>query len=424
MLGETVSGTYLLRMGWLLIPSFLVLYPGSASFYIPFVGMALLGLWQMFSSRDIWHKRHKVVWITFLAVWLPMVMSLPGAADLERSGQKVFAFVAYPPAAFFILSTLKSEALVSRLCLLTFGVILFWCVDAIFQWLTGFNVLGYPLNDTRLQGIFYPRWHLGTVLATLSPVYFDVVRRLAVKSIFAVLLLVPLLLVIILNGTRAGWFMLVVGTVLYLIYLHRQGIHPALTVRRTVSLVGILGLCALLSLQYPGVMKRASALSGLFSLDLEQVDQATKYRLSIWGPSLSLASDHWFNGVGPRGFREVFLEYANEDNFWSKRDPPGVLHPHLVVLEILIETGVIGLVGYLLLFSFVAWALWRRSGTDPRLATFGIALLILIFPVNTHTAFYGSKSSALMWWLLFIFLASVVNNPVRRESARITQQAR
>jgi len=151
---------------------------------------------------------------------------------------------------------------------------------------------------------------------------------------------------------------------------------------------------------------------GLFSGNYEMINNATAMRLPIWETGLIIFKAHWINGVGARGFRYVYKAYAPEDNFWiteNKRKPGtkrnGVTHPHLIILEIVTETGVIGLVGYLLfwivLFSHV------RSFSKQN-STYGVPWLITIMvatlPYNAHLAFYGSYWSSAIWWVIPFFI--------------------
>ena len=59
---------------------------------------------------------------------------------------------------------------------------------------------------------------------------------------------------------------------------------------------------------------------------------------------------HWINGVGPRGFREVHAEYAPAHDPYVQTGR-SLTHPHMFVLEIAAETGIVGLIGYLITFA-------------------------------------------------------------------------
>ena len=68
---------------------------------------------------------------------------------------------------------------------------------------------------------------------------------------------------------------------------------------------------------------------------------------------------NWLNGIGPRGFRHVYVDYAQPDDFWIQRGTQGQTHPHFVALEVAGERGVVGLIRYLL-FWFLVFS-WLRK---------------------------------------------------------------
>ena len=80
----------------------------------------------------------------------------------------------------------------------------FWSIDASWQLVHGFNLLGFPYQGGRLSGIFHPDLKLGIVLATVSPFVFEAVRQLAVRCVWVVLTLIPFFAVIVLSGSRSS----------------------------------------------------------------------------------------------------------------------------------------------------------------------------------------------------------------------------
>ena len=112
-----------------------------------------------------------------------------------------------------------------------------------------------------------------------------------------------------------------------------------------------------------------------------------------------MLQDNWINGVGPRGFRYAYRTYADEDNYFVRRGQEGQTHPHMVFLEIAVETGVIGLVGFIL-FYITLFRYWWRGRHSTITGAWTAALLAGTFPLNAHLAFYGSYWSGFMWLLV------------------------
>jgi hypothetical protein len=82
-----------------------------------------------------------------------------------------------------------------------------------------------------------------------------------------------------------------------------------------------------------------------------------------------------------------------------------------MLLEVAIETGLIGVAGY-------AWFLWLvlarlREAADEAQAAWGLSALAAAFPLNAHLAFYGSYWSSLMWLAVAVAMAGDHAVPLR-----------
>jgi O-antigen ligase len=140
---------------------------------------------------------------------------------------------------------------------------------------------------------------------------------------------------------------------------------------------------------------------GLFSGDYDTIDKATALRLPIWKTAYTAFKDNKINGIGPRGFRYVYQDYAVPGGFWITQT-----HPHLLILEIMVETGVCGLLGYFILIYLLINGVFHRNKLKNELP-FLIPVLVALFPFNAHMAFYGSIWSSMIWWLMAVYFSSI-----------------
>ena len=163
-------------------------------------------------------------------------------------------------------------------------------------------------------------------------------------------------------------------------------------------------LAGSLAIINPTLRGRLLATSGLFSTAVADIDEATAYRLTLWRTGARIFVDHWLTGIGPRGFRHVYAEYAQADDFWIKRIGKGQTHPHQFLLEIAVETGVIGLLAFVLFYGRLWRLLCSRSegGVAP---LWLLSALVAWLPLNAHLAFYGAYWSTLAWLVLAMGLA-------------------
>lgn len=391
---------------WLLLAATLLLFATETLFNAPFWIMACAGLYLACRAPrallDQPGLRHAGA--LFLCLWLPQLAALTDAANPGRSAGNALAYAHFYFAAVYVLTTLQDPAALRRFEWAMFAIITAWVLDALLQYATGANLLGYPYRRGQLTGMFDPKIRLGHLLAVLLPAYFDFVRRHAAGRPW--LWLLPLLLcaVILLSGKRVAWLMAAVAVAGYVAYL----LHARLLSLRVVLLMAmiVIGAGASMLATNPALARRASAMLGVFSGDMAVVDRATSHRLPLWSTALNIAKDHWINGVGTRGYRYVFRDYAGADNIFLRDGRDGQTHPHQLVLEVAAETGVIGLAGLAAFWWLLLTRGWRRLRDSPARMPWFLCAVVAWLPLNAHLAFYGSYWSSVSWWVLLALLAA------------------
>ena len=130
--------------------------------------------------------------------------------------------------------------------------------------------------------------------------------------------------------------------------------------------------------------------------------------IMIWEGAIRVVRDHWINGVGPRGFRYIVDDYIVSDGkYYISEVARGATHPHQIVLEILTETGVIGVIGYLLFCILILkeTVILFKAGNYNALPWI-FPVIIAVFPINMYKAFYGHYTATLIWVLITLSFTS------------------
>ena len=141
----------------------------------------------------------------------------------------------------------------------------------------------------------------------------------------------------------------------------------------------------------------------------QALDEAGAGRVRIWGTATRMIAAHPVAGVGVRGFRYAYPQFARPgDAFVDPARDEGASHAHQIVLEVLSETGAIGLILWIA-GAIGAIGAWLRADTRARERALapGMALLAMCFPLNTHLAFYSAWWGLLFWWLLALYCAAL-----------------
>lgn len=398
-----------------LLPVFavLLLLPFGRSSVVALLACALVGMWFAL-RRPHWVVGHRALvpaLLIWLMYWLAALISATDAVAPDKSWSTVAGLLRFAPFAVGVICLIRDARALRHLYTAVAVLLVLWLLDAWVQIFSGWSLGGYADAD-RLSGIFgADNLKLGPVLAVLSPFLLHAAQRYRGRLgevVMVLLLLGPILLA----GSRSAWLMF--ALVLFA-WLWRQ--VPSLHLR--VAWMGALVLAAVVaagaawqfSPKFDARIDRSLMALHDTSVGL---DTALSGRLSIWKTSARMIAAHPVNGVGVRGFRYVYPAFAAPgDKFVAEgQRGQGAFHAHQWVLEVLSETGMIGLVLWLAGIA-VAWRTWQRADAPARGRAWPVtlALGVMLFPLNTHFAFYSAWWGLLFWWLLVLWCVALHVEP-------------
>ncbi len=394
----------------LVVLAVVVLLPVGRASELPLAIGALAAIVLLAQGRiDRRDAAFRLPLILFACYALPALVSAVAPIAPARTWSTVASIVRFVPFAVFTVWALRDARRWSVVIVAVAAVVSLWAIDAYAQMITGYSLAG-AAEAERLSGIFGAgNLKLGPVLAVLSP-FVLVAARDALGWRGLGLAFVFLAVPILLAGSRAAWLMyaLVCAVVAW-----RQARSKRAFVLALAGAVVLAGAATTIALRdSPGFDARVErsllALGGTESA----LDTASAGRLSIWRTALAMWRAHPVTGVGVRGFRYAYPAYASpQDRFVDTASDTGASHAHQIVLEVLSETGIVGLLGWLAGVFFAIRA-WRRADAPARSRAFapGLALVAMCFPLNTHLAFYSAWWGLLFWWLLALYCAALASD--------------
>lgn len=364
--------------------------------------------------------------VLFFAYWLPEVASVIDAIDHAHALHETLIDLRYLPFLWLVAAAVADE----RGRRITFAglAIIFgmWTLDALLQAVTGTSPLFWGIDSLkhvisgramcpageaatvdRLSGVLGPcNLKLGVVLASLSPfVLYAAGKRLGSMRLGSMGWLIAAAavgLVILLAGARAAW-------ITYALVLLFSGWR----VLGAKKLIGVFAFGALalgiLTATVPQVRERIVRTTYALTADQQGVDIALSGRARIWGAAACMVREHPINGVGAGEFRMAFPACDPEPGVVAVWGAGPALHAHQLLLEILSETGSIGL---LLWFAgaALAWRAWRYATAEARdrARPAMLALAVTVFPFNTHLAFYSTFWGGVTLLLAALYAGSLL----------------
>ena len=413
-LGRALTLTNFCRFFALLLVAW---QPFPGEYRVPLVGSALLGL--ALTWRGEWRavaEPAKRLGLLLLCLLIPGLLSIPTSVAPSKSWGEIVSVVLVGLAGLSVLYGLRRQQdhrwLQSGLVI----VISAWIGDGLLQALTGADVFGItPKAEGMINGPFTTNGIFGIIVAALTPlVLWEPLKQ---RQRWAIALLSGIVVTVILSGQRNNLLLLALGLIAL----------SSLWSRRT-RLVGAAALVAIAVAVYqfaPTLQQRsnwmissgkemATSLQGLQDNPgdtksskrlFDSLNRFTSDRAFLVDAGLKMIRDRPLTGVGINAFRPAYPLYAQLKPH-GHRDKP--THAHNIYLELTAETGLIGLGGLLLAIG-LGWR-WFALACQERqrmAAPYAATLLVMLFPLTTHTVLFAAFYFTLIIMILGGFLAAL-----------------
>ncbi len=195
----------------------------------------------------------------------------------------------------------------------------------------------------------------------------------------------------IFTWSRGAWLGVLLAAALYLLISDKRW--------ALLAVVGVLML--------PVLLGTDNAITNRILSIGNTKDTSTAYRVSIWQASIHMIRDFWLSGIGigSEAFTMIYPRYALAGaNF--------ALHSHNLFLQILVETGIMGIVSFLaLIIAFVRQSFSlpvyqnRKKTTNAICIAICAGVLGFLFQGLTDNVWYNYKM-VLIFWIMLAFAGS------------------
>lgn len=350
----------------------------------------------------------RLVWVFGLFFLAPAALSVFGAVDPAISASRSAGYLRFI-ALTVIVGIFFPVRRLPALGILFGLIVVVWCFDAFFEFFTGVDWLGRPIQPPRINGPFdVPK--LGYYLAPLTVAASGLLwshNRVIAWFVFA-----AGASTVLISGDRGGWVSLFWATSLaglaWSIY-NRHHIRYVLA-----SALMALAIVVVVISQTESVKSRLVATINIVvedGLTFENRDG----RSALFDTATRMFQENWLNGVGIRGFRFAYFDYADPsreheshvDFVRETSSRTGQTHAHSNIFSIGAEMGILGLVGYVGMLAMLFRGLFVAAKIH---CTKSLALwaapLGAFFPFNAHLALASSHWAIFIWMLFGLAFAT------------------
>ncbi len=368
--------------------------------------LAIMGLSALIRTRGVCAQTSAAKgFLLLLTLYLiPIAISLIDAVSFSAPFVVLMTGIGSGLAGLAIIHAIESDRRVlQQITLVLACVVGFWFLDAGIQAIFGRDIFGLAWEQ-RLSGPWMKKMQMGCYSGPFSALLLIFAMQKRWKPILLWILFLFVSIIVLLNNSRGGW-------VMYAVVAPVFGWRAFIAKLRHRSLIsaGLIaaGIVMIIGLYFSSSTFKARADQSLIALqgDKQAFNEASSERLPIWVAACRIIQAHPINGVGARNFRKVAPDYWPTD---IETVLTNATYPHQYVLEYAVGTGLVGILGFIVsAFFCVRW--WRQANAKQRQDAFGfgLTLLALYFPLNTHKAYFSSELAVSLWILIALYVAAM-----------------
>lgn len=388
------------------LPLLLVVHRAMADVFFSLV--ALVFLLRSIWLRD-WECLKPIEHRWMIGLWLyTCVLVAPFADDRLKAMEEALIWIRFPVLFMALRCWLvKSRDDVKLLLAIMLPTLAVAWLDTVTQAVTGHSLSGHEPNFGRLTGPL-EKPVIGMYLAKLSLGLCGGIMLLFLdgkrwRSVAAMMVLAAMVWTVFASGERTASILYIggVGTMLLAIAWRRPAFRLPMLAGVALMACGM----ALMATQSDFLQERLTLLEEQASSP-EAVMEKSPYG-QLWEAAWISWKDAPVLGHGIRSFRKLCPPLAKEHAVWYCD-----LHPHNHYMEWLVETGLIGVMGYLGLAVLLVWqvarGLRRADIADVPQWAAALGMLVLCFFPGATQSFF-SNWPAILHWLGLSMAIAVLN---------------
>ena len=372
--------------------------------FLPDLAISLVAI--LFLGKNIYYKNWKYIinipTIFFLLWCFYLILGSLFSDNYNLSLQSslfYWRFGIYALAIWYILDTQPSFK--KNFLFILFLVFIFLVIDGFIQFVTGYNLIGntyYTIDQTRISGMFGDEAILGNYISRTLPTLIGLIFLMKTESKIYNLLIVFILItggaLTLITGERSSFLYFVVLISFLKNFFYEK--IALITITIFFSIIVYSSDTSVKQRVFLNTIVEISQGESTFPMSVIPVNYAP-----IYESAFKISENNPVFGIGTKMFRETCMkeEYYVENGCST--------HPHNTYLQLIAETGIIGLLPILLIFisilfiylkSYINFIFKRKDYLSNSKIAFLGALFMYFFPFVPTLNFFHN------WYSIITFL--------------------
>ncbi len=339
-----------------------------------------------------------------LFFWLSLFINLIFSTNISESFARVLGFGKWIVIIFAIkyyisFKSFRFETLIYRLWFLTFLLVTF---DLVFEYIFGFNILGFqsPMPG-RLSGFLDQELKIGNFYTAFALIALSYFFNNYKKNYIFYTLTVFFIITSLAIGERSNFLKALLIFIFFILLIDKKKF-----INKTIAFLTIIASIFILTAFNTNYKSRFSAQfvmvknDGIFTY-VKNSPYGAHYDTAI-----NIFKNHPLFGVGIKNFRNESKKELYENKNIPFNSSRVATHPHQIHFEFLSETGIFGYLSFLLFFLLsirlsINSFLKSRNIYQLSAILFCISSLLPIIPSGS---FFTTYSAAIFWTLFGVMI--------------------
>lgn len=245
---------------------------------------------------------------------------------------------------------------------------------------------GHPMTFAGYLCMYLPLFLIG---------YFDNLFGRKYRNVSG-LLFVAGIAALIFNGTRGAWIAVAITSGILLLYYMFKNKRNLLIGTVMIALCG-------------GILVNNDAFMHRVSTITNNRYQSNSERLLMWNSAWNMFKDHPVFGVGLGQYKDNYQhKYIS-----PKAKEPNLAHAHNNFLQMLAENGIVGFIGFISMFIYIAGYNLKQFFTEKNIYSLAICAVTVTLLLQGCTEFnFGNSAVVKSYWLVLgclVVLAESLN---------------
>ncbi len=248
---------------------------------------------------------------------------------------------------------------------------------------------GHPMTFAGYLCMYLPLFLIG---------YFDNLFGSKYRNVSG-LLFVAGIAALIFNGTRGAWIAVAITSgILLLYYMFKNK-------RNLIIGTVVIALCGGILVNNDAFMHRVSTITN-------NRYQSNSERLLMWNSAWNMFKDHPVFGVGLGQYKDNYQhKYIS-----PKAKEPNLAHAHNNFLQMLAENGVVGFIGFISMFMYIAGYNLKQFFTEKNIYSLAICAVTVTLLLQGCTEFnFGNSAVVKSYWLVLGCLVVLAESFKKKE---------